>query len=186
MALRRQHECQDLCADSLHLSRIHRSAAHRPPLGHLLAHLDTGFPLGINLAGLVEDNALNKKGTAADAKRQPGTEKAGDQAGRWLRRYRATAQAAAADIQKSPKKPIGDAPLESKPAGTASINTKGMARFQSTEAASRMGSVNRSAGACPGTFSAEYWSCGRPHLGQKQFSASMAWWQRVQVISIHL
>jgi len=60
----------------------------------------------------------------------------------------------------------GVALLDSKPAGIASMTTVGMARFQSTVLASRMGSLKRSGGTWPGMASAEYTSCGSPHVGQ--------------------
>jgi hypothetical protein len=80
--------------------------------------------------------------------------------------YKATAQAAATDIQIKPKMLTGENKEQSSPAGTASATAARMACFQSTVLASRTGSLHRSGGGCPGVPSAAYSNCGKPQAGQ--------------------
>ena len=63
-------------------------------------------------------------------------------AGRRLRTYRVTAQAAAATIQNSPRNPARETSLDSSPAGSASSMASRKAGFHSTTLASLTASIH--------------------------------------------
>ena len=154
--------------------------------------------LVVNLAGLVKHEPLDKEGAAAGAKGHPAAQQSGNQTDARACPDGDPGRALAANIEhhrpgrghrhpKQPKDgPSAEAHADRIPAGTASISAARKAGFQSTVLASCTASFQCSGWVCPGT--------GRPcrpvaadrKRSSSGYSASMVWWQRVQVISILL
>ena len=57
----RQHPGLNLRADGLRLCCIGRAHSRCPLLGHLLAQFDSGLPLCVDLAGVVQNKALHEQ-----------------------------------------------------------------------------------------------------------------------------